>query len=120
MMVKLRAEDPHTGRVCGWRKHSRLVDEKRYATWYNSPSSALIGLETAEKHWPQYRWRVFQATGDVEVGLERREKQRFTREEVLALVLAEREECARILESGFDEFALANRLRSRPKELPAI
>lgn len=110
--IKLRAEDPATGEVVGWRRHSAIVAER--PTWYNSLSSALKGIESAEARWPQYRWRAYPWRGqwsngrlvepcdgkhaEVEVVLPRRPKPSFTREEVTRLLTAEREGCALICE----------------------
>lgn len=92
--VQLRAEDPHTGVVIGWRNGVKMEATRDKATNYSTTGSLQTGIESAERAWPQYRWRFFYWRSEQEFLYKRQPKKLFTREEVLKLIEAEREGCA--------------------------
>lgn len=93
--IRLRAHDATTGLVVGYRRSNRLVTEPKQATHYYAFSALEIGMTSAEKRWPEYRW-VAVDWGGAEITLERKAKQTFTRAEVMRLLEDEREACAQL------------------------
>lgn len=116
-ICQLRAEDPSTGTVVGWRYHSQLTPHRQRATWYYSPSSISKGLESAKKRWPMYAWRAFPMNSNIPVDVKTGPRQNFSRQEVLALLAQACETCASLCEAAPPEwephdYAAAIRRRS--------
>lgn len=97
----LRAEDPKTGEVKGYARRTRLEKERKRATGYMSPSTMRIGLLGAQGRFPQWTWRVYSWDDKLETApleVAKVVKQVFTRAEVRAMLMEEREACAKMCE----------------------
>lgn len=118
-MYQLRAEDPATGEVVGWRKSARILPERGKATIYVAPSQLASGIQSAETRWPQYQWRAFRFRSTEEVRCERGPKGSYSREDVWGLVLKERMACAHAVGAP-GSVAYAQMLLGRPKTLEEL
>lgn len=95
-VIQLRA-DNSSGIFIGWRYHGQIVANRGRATLYTSPNAALIGMESAEKRWPGYKWTPVYYNSDTVVVLPRRQRRTYSRNEVLGLLQEERAGCCAIV-----------------------